>query len=129
MLYAKFEREIWREKKGLNCHLADSKKCIRLHTVDLIFGPFTITANKKELKRYGVIFTCLSSRTIHLEIANSLESNCFLLALRRFIGRRWKIQQMYPSNDSNFIGAISKLRKPATTLIINASSIIYRLLD
>ena len=36
--------------------------------VDL-FGPFTIKNYKKELKRYGVMFTCLCSHVIHIEIA------------------------------------------------------------
>ena len=55
--------------------------------VDL-FGPFTITNYRKELKRYGVMFTCLCSRTIHIEVAQLLETDSFILSLRRFIGRR-----------------------------------------
>ena len=51
------------------------------------FSPFTIQNYRKELKRYGVMFTCLCSRAIHVEVAQSLETYSFILLLRRFIGR------------------------------------------
>ena len=49
------------------------------------FGPFTIKENRKELKRYGVLFTCMASRAIHLESATSLETDSFPNALRCFL--------------------------------------------
>ena len=52
------------------------------------FGPFTIKENRKELKRYGVLFTCMASRAIRLETATSLETDSFLNALRRFLSHR-----------------------------------------
>ena len=52
------------------------------------FGPFLIKEGRKELKRYGVLFTCFTSRAIHLEIANSLETDSFINALRRFLSLR-----------------------------------------
>ena len=48
--------------------------------VDL-FGPFVICSKQKELKRYGVMFTCLCNRAIHIEVAHSLDKDSFLLAL------------------------------------------------
>ena len=78
--------------------------------VDL-FGPFIITNKRKELKRYGVMFTCLCSRVIHTEVAYSLETDSFIFALRRFIGRRGNIRQMRSDNGSNFVGAVRELRK------------------
>ena len=78
--------------------------------VDL-FGPFVICSKRKELKRYGVMFTCLCSRAIHIEVAHSLDTDSFLLTLRRFIGRRGNIWQMRSDNGSNFVGAVKELRK------------------
>ena len=44
------------------------------------FGPFGV-------KQYGVIFTCLAARAIHLEMASSLDTDSFIHALWRFIAR------------------------------------------
>ena len=74
------------------------------------FGPFLIKEGRKELKRYGVLFTCLVSRAIHIETANSLETDSFILALRRFIARRGPIQELRSDNGSNFVGAERELR-------------------
>ena len=53
-----------------------------------LFGPFTVKNGRKELKRYVVIFTCLSCRAIHLEVVNSMDTDCFIQSLRRCIARR-----------------------------------------
>ena len=50
-----------------------------------VFGPWYIKEGRKELKRWGLIFTCLSSRAIHLETLNTMETNSFINALCRFI--------------------------------------------
>ena len=66
-------------------------------TVDY-FGPLYIKDSRKELKRYGVLFTCLSLRAIHLETAKSLETDSFINNLRCFpaghIQQLRKIQQL-----------------------------------
>ncbi len=54
--------------------------------------PFLIKEGRKELKRYGVIFTCLTSRAIHLEVSNTLDTDSFIHALRRFIARRGNLK-------------------------------------
>ena len=78
--------------------------------VDL-FGPFIVKEGRGELKRYGTLFTCLVSRAIHIESVNSLETDAFLLALRRFVARRDNIRLLCCDNGSNFIGAEAELRK------------------
>lgn len=52
------------------------------------FGPFTVKEGRKEVKRYGVIFKCMASRAIHIETANTLETDAFINALRRFQAER-----------------------------------------
>ena len=52
------------------------------------FGPLTIKEGRKELRRYGVLFTCMASRAVHIEVADTLETDSFISALRRFVCRR-----------------------------------------
>ena len=37
------------------------------------FGPYVTKEGRKERKRYGALFTCLVSRTVHIEVAHSLD--------------------------------------------------------
>ena len=43
------------------------------------FGPFATKSGRKQNKRYGCIFTCLSSRAVHLEVLESMETSSFIL--------------------------------------------------
>ncbi|XP_053388583.1 uncharacterized protein LOC128551695 [Mercenaria mercenaria] len=52
------------------------------------FGPFYVKEGRKEMKRYGVLFTCLTCRAVHVETATSLETDSFINCLRRFIAIR-----------------------------------------
>ena len=59
-----------------------------------MFGSFTIKFRKTELKRYGIIFTGLASRAVHLEVANTMNTDSFIQALRRFIGKRGNMRML-----------------------------------
>ena len=74
------------------------------------FGPFIVKEGRKSLKRYGVLFTCLVSRAIHIEVANSLETDSFINALRRFIARRGNVKTVKSDNGTNFVGAKRELQ-------------------
>ncbi|KAK6195425.1 hypothetical protein SNE40_000861 [Patella caerulea] len=73
------------------------------------FGPFTIKIGRKEVKRYGVLFTCLASRSVHLEIAEKMDTDSFLNAYRRFVCRRGPVRILRSDQGSNFIGAKTEL--------------------
>ena len=75
------------------------------------FGPFTIKENRKELKRYGVLFTCMASRAIQLETTTSTETDSFLNALRCFLSRRGPIRQICCDQGTNFVGARRELKE------------------
>ena len=66
---------------------------------------------RKELKRYGVLFTCLSMRVVHVEIAATLEIDSFIMALGRFTAKRATVRETRCDNGSNFEGAENELKK------------------
>lgn len=64
----------------------------------------------KSRKAYLCIFTCLTTRAIHIEVATDLSTVSFLAALKRFLARRGPVQCLYTDNGTNFVGARSYLR-------------------
>ena len=52
------------------------------------------------VKRWDATFTCLNSRAVHLEIATSLETDCFINVFRQFINRRGLPKCIYSDNGS-----------------------------
>ena len=67
------------------------------------FGPFDVKQKRSHVKRYGVIFTCLTSRAVHLEVAASLNTDSYINALRRFIARRGQVTKMRSDNGTNLL--------------------------
>ena len=76
-----------------------------------MFGPFHIKECRNTLKRYGELFTCLVSRAIHIEMTKSMETDSFILGLRRFIARRGNVRTIRCDHGSNFVGAERELSK------------------
>ena len=69
-----------------------------------MFGPFYIKEGRKELKRYCAIFTCFSLRAVHIETTATMDTDSFILALRRFLNRRGPVRSIRSDNGGNFIG-------------------------
>ncbi|XP_015767481.1 PREDICTED: uncharacterized protein LOC107346225 [Acropora digitifera] len=75
------------------------------------FGPFHVKRGRCLEKRYGVLFTCLTIRPVHVEIARSLDTSSFINALRRFIARRGVPQEIRSDNGTNFTSADKEIRQ------------------
>lgn len=75
-----------------------------------LFGPFFIKEGRKELKRWGCVFTCLASRAIHLEVTTAPSTDAFLNTLRRFISLRGAVKQLRCDQGTNFVGARRELK-------------------
>ena len=57
------------------------------------------------------MFTCLNSQAVHLELASSLQTDCFIDILRRFISRRGTHKTIHSDNGNNFIWAAREVKE------------------
>ena len=75
------------------------------------FGPFVIKERRKELKCYGLLFTCMASRAVHIEMLDDLSTDAFINALRCFIAIRGRVQVLRSDQGTNFLGAKNEFEK------------------
>jgi transposase InsO family protein len=75
------------------------------------FGPFLVTVGRRTEKRYGVLFTCLTIRAVHLEVAHDLTTSSCIMAIRRMVSRRGTVRKMFSDNGTNLRGADRELRQ------------------
>eukprot|EP00057_Strongylocentrotus_purpuratus_P028999 XP_011683473.1 PREDICTED: uncharacterized protein LOC100891682 [Strongylocentrotus purpuratus] len=75
------------------------------------FGPIEVKRGRSIVKRYGVIFTCLAIRAVHIEMAYSLSTDSCIDAIRRFIARRGNVKEIRSDNGTNLVGAKLELRR------------------
>ena len=76
-----------------------------------MFGPFYVRVGRSQAKRYGVIFTCFSTRAIHLEVLHTMEADSFINALLRFAARRGFPNKVWSDNGTNIVGARSEMSR------------------
>ncbi|MCP3663121.1 MAG: transposase family protein, partial [Gammaproteobacteria bacterium] len=69
------------------------------------FGPIFVRHGKLDstYKVWVSLFTCLTTRAIHLEIAEDMTAETFLNCLRRLVARRGKPREFISDNAGQFI--------------------------
>ena len=75
------------------------------------FGPFYVKRGRAQEKRYGCLFTCLTTRAIHIEKLNSMDADSFINSLMRFISRRGVPEKIRSDNGTNFVGGNKELQE------------------
>ncbi len=76
------------------------------HTAIDMFGPLQIRLNRKTMKEAQVIiFTCTTSRAIHLELCTDKSTDTFIMAFRRFASLRGHPLICWYDCGTNFKGA------------------------
>ena len=50
------------------------------------FGPLNVKRGRVTEKRWGCLFTCPTTRAVHLELAGDLSTDSYIMALRRLRG-------------------------------------------
>lgn len=100
-----------------SCQLMGSLPSARTEVVQKAFtntgtdlcGPIYLKIQKTRgsvtKKGYIVIFVCLSTKAVHIEVVTDQTSEAFIAAFKRLVGRRGNISNLYSDNGTNFIGA------------------------
>ena len=79
------------------------------------FGPFEVKRGRSMLKRYGVVFTCMAIRAVHIEVSDSLDTDSCINAIRRFVARRGQVREIQSDNGTNLVGANKEMKTAIKT--------------
>ena len=77
------------------------------------FGPFTIKGEVQKRTRgkcFGVIFSCLTSRAVHIDVSSNYSTDGFLQTLRRFSSVRGWPSKMFSDQGSQLVSASKELQ-------------------
>ncbi|KAL1269203.1 hypothetical protein QQF64_031492 [Cirrhinus molitorella] len=80
------------------------------------FGPYLIKIGRRHEKRWGIIFKCLTTRAVYLDLLHHMDTDSFLMALRRFISRRGKPFEIISDQGTNFRGGERALQEDFAAL-------------
>jgi hypothetical protein len=85
------------------------------------FGPWSVLHRKirggsLQQNRWAILFICLVSRAIHLEVVDEMRSAEFINAYRRFVTVRGPVKLLWSDTGSNFVGAVRDLGIEAKSL-------------
>ncbi|XP_053956165.1 uncharacterized protein LOC128861814 [Anastrepha ludens] len=75
------------------------------------FGPISVTIGRRTEKRWVALFTCLTVRAIHLDIAHDLSTDSCIIVMRNFMNRRGVPTRLRSDNGKNFIGANEEAKR------------------
>lgn len=78
------------------------------------FGPWSVMFRRTRggsanQKRWALLFTCLVTRAIHIEVIEELTSSAFINALRRMVAIRGPVVQFRSDRGTNFVGGTDDL--------------------
>ncbi|XP_021370403.1 uncharacterized protein LOC110461304 [Mizuhopecten yessoensis] len=79
------------------------------------FGPWEVSTRKTRggaanSKRWAILFTCMASRAVHIELVEEMSSSAFINALRRFVSLRGKVTEFHSDRGTNFVGSTDALK-------------------
>ena len=62
-------------------------------------------------RRYGALYTCVSSKAIHIMVVHFLSTYFFIISFRRFVGNKSDVRMIISDIGSNLVGTSSELTR------------------
>lgn len=84
------------------------------------FGPIVVSSGRRQEKRWIALFTCMTTRALHMEVATDLSTDACLVAIRNFINTRGVPARIRSDCGTNFVGADNELRRTQDFLDVAA---------
>ena len=76
------------------CRVTVTNKPFKFCGIDYL-GPYMFRQSRSECKAWRLLFTCLCTRCIYVELVTSLDLNSLLLAFSRFINLRGAVDTIF----------------------------------
>ena len=73
------------------------------------FGPFYVSVKRSTEKRWGFLFTCLTTRAVHFEVVQSMDTSSCVMGIERFVSRRGIPFVIWSDNGTNFVATEKEL--------------------
>ena len=73
------------------------------------FGPFYVSVKRSTEKRWGFLFTCLTTREVHFEVVPSMDTSSCVMGIERFAARRGTPSVLWSDNGTNFVASDKEL--------------------
>ncbi|XP_061166266.1 uncharacterized protein LOC133175165 [Saccostrea echinata] len=86
-----------------------------------VFGPWNIMTRRTrggsaQSKRWAVMFSCLTTRAVHIELIEDMSSSALINAVRRFTAIRGEVKVFRSDRGTNFVGATDDLKIDAVNV-------------
>ena len=73
------------------------------------FGPYYVAVKRSTEKRWGFLFTCLTTRAVHFEVVPSMDTSSCVMGIERFVSRRGVPSVIWSDNGTNFTASDKEL--------------------
>ena len=69
------------------------------------FDPFFGTIHRSSEFRWAFLFTCMTTRAVHIKIVPSMDTGSWVMVIERFVARCRTPSVVWSDNYTNFVGA------------------------
>lgn len=73
------------------------------------FGHMIVKVGRRQEKHWGIIFRCMTTRVVHLDLLRNIDLDAYQMALRRFFAKRGTPAELWSDKGTNFKGIEQEL--------------------